>query len=319
MKETKSVAALVGLHATIVSVLILLFLWPAGGAEAKNLPIGLVGPAEMTSQVAESINSQQPDALAITQFEDLADAETAIRSKEIYGALLLGKQPEVLIASAANPSVAQLLRELGQTFLEQSASQQGMELPKLVVTDLAAMPEADPRGAVFGSAALPLVIGGISLGALAVLRLRSGSARLALATVGSSVTGFAAAAVMGGVFDALPGDYVMNALAFSAVIASIGLLLIGMHAWFGMPGFGLTAATLFLLGNPLNGVSLPAEFYPEGWGAVGQSMPVGAGFELLRRINFFDLADQGSQWFVLAIWIATGALLSLRLFVRKDQ
>ena len=316
MKQAKEVSILTILHATVVSLLILLFLWPAGSAEPRNLPVGLVGPNQQTSQIAAMVDQQQPGAIEFTGFESVAAAQDAIDQKEIYGAIVLSQQPEVLIATAANPNVAQFIRELGNNLMALSASQQGLQIPQLKVTELAAMPESDPRGAVFGSAALPLVIGGISLGALAALRLRTGGARIALVSAASIVTGLVSAGVVAGVFGALPGDYIANATAMTAVIAAIGFSLVGAHALLGMAGFGLTAATLFLLGNPLNGVALPVEFYPAGWGQLGQLMPIGAGFELMRKINFFESADQSTQWWVLTTWILVGFLLSL-LALRK--
>ena len=316
MNQTKEVTIYTLLHATVVSLLVLLFLWPAGSAEAKNLPIGLVGPSAQTAQIAAGIEQQQPGALEIKTFDSRSEAEMAIADKRIYGALILGSQPEALIASAANPSVANLITELGNGLIRMSAAQQGMQLPALTITDAAPLPESDSRGAIFGSSTLPLVIGGISLGAIALLRLRTAGSRIALVATGSLTTGLVAAALVGGVFGALPGDYLANSMAFSAVLAAIGFSLIGAHALIGMPGFGLTAATLFLLGNPLNGVNLPVEFYAEPWGQVGQLMPIGAGFELLRRINFFESADQSAQWWVLAVWILVGFLLSM-LALRK--
>lgn len=311
MNETKGIVGFTIAHATIVTVLMLLFLWPAGGSEPRELPIGLVGPAQQTSQMAAMIESQQPGALAITEYESRTEAEAAIDAREIYGALVLGPQPEAVVASGANASVAALIQDLGDSLVKASLRQQGMQVPELKVTDRALLPESDPRGMVFGSSSLPLVIGGISLGALASLRLRRVSSRIALATSASITTGFVAAAVLGGIFGALPGDYLMNALAMSAVIGAIGFALIGMHAVMGLAGFGIMAATLFLIGNPLNGVAMPAEFYPEGWGVVGQLMPIGAGFELIKRINFFELADQSTQWWVLTAWIVVGLGLSL--------
>ena len=316
MNQTKEVTIYTLLHATVVSLLVLLFLWPAGSAEAKNLPIGLVGPSAQTAQIAAGIEQQQPGALEITTFDSRSEAEMAIADKRIYGALILGSQPEALFASAGNPTVANLITELGNGLIRMSAAQQGMQLPALTITDAAPLPESDSRGAIFGSSTLPLVIGGISLGAIALLRLRTAGSRIALVATGSLTTGFVAAALVGGVFGALPGDYLANSMAFSAVLAAIGFALIGAHALLGMPGFGLTAATLFLLGNPLNGVNLPVEFYAEPWGQVGQLMPIGAGFELLRRINFFESADQSAQWWVLAVWILVGFLLSV-LALRK--
>lgn len=317
MKETQHVTALSVVHATVVAILILLFLWPAGSAEPRNLPIGLVGPNQQTSQIASMVDQQQPDAVEFTGYSSREEAEAAIANKEIYGAIVLGPQPEALIATAANPNVAQFIRDLGGNLMNMSAQQQGMQVPQLKVTELAALAEADQRGAVLGSSALPIVIGGISLGALAILRLKTGSGRIALVSIASLFTGAIAAATISGVFGALPGDYFMNTLALAAILAAIGFALIGAHAVAGMVGFGLTAATLFLIGNPLNGVALPAEFYPGIWGAIGQLMPVGSGFELLKRINYFELSDQSAQWWVLVAWISIGFLLALFALRKK--
>ncbi len=318
MNETRSVGALATLHATVIGILVLLFLWPAGSAEPRNLPVGIVGPEQVTSQVAEQLDAKQPDAFSITQFSDEAAALAAIEEKNIYGAIVFGQEMKVIVASAANPSVAQLIRELGQSLMQLSAQQQGQMLPQLKVQEVAALPDSDPRGAVLGSSALPIVIGGISLGAMAALRLKSRSAKTSLLIISSSVAGLLVAALLQGVFGVFSNSYALNATAIAAVMAAIAFALVGMHSALGLPGFGITAATLFLLGNPLNGVALPVEFYPEGWGLVGQLMPVGAGFELIKRINFFELADQSMQWWVLAAWITVGFVLSL-LRISKDK
>lgn len=311
MNETRNVAALALVHATVVGILVLLFLWPAGAAEPRNLPIGLVGPDQITSQLSSQLDSRQPGAFSIDQFSSEEEAIDAMEQKEIYGAVVVGREVKLLIATAANPNVAQLLKELGNSVLQLSSQQQGIASPQLVVEDVAALPDGDQRGAVLASSALPIVIGGISLGALAALRLQSRSARISLVTVGSLLSGFAVSALLSEVFGAIQGHYLVSSLAISALVGAIAMSLIGMHAVLGLAGFGLTAATLFLIGNPLNGVSLPVEFYPEGWGALGQLMPLGAGFELLKRINFFGSADQSVQWWVLAAWLTVGTLLAL--------
>lgn len=311
MRETQHVTALSVVHATVVAILILLFLWPAGSAEPRSLPLGLVGPDQQTAQIAAMVDQQQPGAVEFTTYQSKETAELAIAEKDIYGAIVLGQQPEVLIATAANPGVAQFVRDLGGNLMNASLAQQGMQVPQLQVTELAALSASDSRGAVLGSAALPLVIGGISLGAMSILRLNRGISRIALVSIASLITGAIAAGTISAVFGALPGEALLNGLAMAAILAAIGFALIGAHAVSGIVGFGLTAATLFLLGNPLNGVALPAEFYPSFWGDLGQLMPLGAGFELLKRINYFELSDQSSQWWVLVAWISIGFLLAL--------
>ena len=316
MKTVKKISIVTALHATVVSVLLLLFLWPAATAESKNLPIGLVGPSQQTAMIADRLSSQSPNALIITEFETASDAQTAIEQKEIYGAIVLGTNPSVIVASAANPSVANSVKDLGNKLLQLTASQQGNSLPSVGVTDLAELPANDPRGAIFGGAALPLVIGGISLGAIGALQLRSRRDRIIFGFSASTLTGLLAAVWVSSVFGALPAGVAANWLVFSAIIAAIGFSLMGSHTVAGIAGFGITAATLFLVGNPLNGVGLPMEFYADPWGQIGQMMPIGSGFELLKRVNFFEAASQSQQWFVLGAWGLVGLSLTL---IRSKQ
>ena len=69
------------------------------------------------------------------------------------------------------------------------------------------------------------------------------------------------------------------------------------------------AATFFLLGNPLSGISIPPEFYPSVWGQIGQLMPLGAGFDLLKSLNFFESASTQAPLWVLGTWILVALAL----------
>lgn len=311
METLKKLSIFTALHATVVSVLLLLFLWPAASAESKDLPIGLVGPSQQTSMIANRLSSQNPNTLTITEFETEAEAKTAIGVKEIYGALVLGPKPSVLIASAANPNVANAIRDVGNKLLQLNATQQGFSIPSLEVTELAELPERDPRGVVLGGAALPVVIGGISLGAIGALQFRRRRDRIIFGLGASTITGLLAAIWLSSFFGALPAGVFANWIVFSAVIAALGFALIGSFSVAGIAGFGIVAASLFLVGNPLNGVNLPMEFYAEPWGLIGQMMPVGSGFELLKRVNFFEAASQSNQWFVLGTWGFVGLCFTL--------
>ncbi len=304
----RSVTALVLLHAAFISVLTLLFVWPAATAEPRDVPIGIVGPAPVVNQVGERIDAQQEGALDLIAFDSVADARAAIDNRTIYGAIVLGEAPEALVATAASPAVAQLLTDLTRAIVESSAALAGIPIVPVAVTDVVAFTEADARGAVFGSLALPLVIGGISLAALAALRLSSARARFALVGIASITTGLALTSIMTGWWGVLPGEFLLTATAMSAALAAIAYSIVGAHALLGMAGFGTVAAVLFLLGNPLSGVALPPEFYLGGWGAVGQAMPIGAVFDLLRMISFFPAADATGPWLVLGTWIVAGAL-----------
>ena len=82
----------------------------------------------------------------------------------------------------------------------------------------------------------------------------------------------------------------------------------GLHRVLGLPGIGLGAAVMMLLGNPLSGAP---EMLPAGWGALGQLLPPGAAGSLLRSTAFFDGAGAWGPVLVLGTWLVFGVALAL--------
>lgn len=84
-----------------------------------------------------------------------------------------------------------------------------------------------------------------------------------------------------------------------------------MHGLLGLPGLGLTALVMVVLGNPLSGGSSAPQMLPAGWGAFGQWLPPGAGITALRGVAFFDGAGSGMAFAVLGGWLLLGLVLTL--------
>lgn len=297
------------IHATLVTFLLFLFTWPAATAEPRDVPLGLVGPAPATDQISSMLEERQPGAFDVTIFASPDEATEAIQNREIYGAIVVGQAVEVQMASAANPAVAQLITSLGDNLMASNLAQQGIQVPTVTVTELAPLPEADVRGMILGSASLPVVIGGIALGALVSLRVRGAWTQLSVVGASALLSGSALAWGMGPGLGALSGDYWTNAITLAAILGAFGFPLVAAHRLAGLGGFGLVAATFFLLGNPLSGISLPPEFYPSVWGEIGQLMPLGAGFDLLKSLNFFESASNQAPLWVLGTWILAALAL----------
>jgi hypothetical protein len=78
----------------------------------------------------------------------------------------------------------------------------------------------------------------------------------------------------------------------------------------GAGGIGLAVLAVFLLGNPLSGLTSAPELLPQPWGAVGQFLPPGAGGSLLRSVAFFDGAGAAVPAWVLAAWAGVALLLT---------
>jgi hypothetical protein len=75
-----------------------------------------------------------------------------------------------------------------------------------------------------------------------------------------------------------------------------------MRALLDAGGVVLAALAVFLLGNPLSGLTSAPELLPQPWGAVGQFLPPGAGGTLLRSVAFFDGAGAAAAGWVLGAW-----------------
>jgi hypothetical protein len=124
------------------------------------------------------------------------------------------------------------------------------------------------------------------------------------------LAGLAVTAIVQYWLGALPGDYLANAavvgllaLAMAAAVAGLGTLL-------GAGGIVLAVLVVFLLGNPLSGLTSAPELLPQPWGAVGQLLPPGASGTLLRSVAFFDGAGAATPAWVLGAWAAGGLLLA---------
>lgn len=102
--------------AAIVSVILLAFSWPTVTSDPRDLPIAAVGDQEQVDQVAENA----PDGmLDLQEVDSRAEAQQLIRQREVYGAFVLGDEPEILTSTAASPAVAQQLEAIGTQMQQQ--------------------------------------------------------------------------------------------------------------------------------------------------------------------------------------------------------
>ena len=349
------VLAAAGIMATVVAVIVLAFSWPAVTSEPKNLPVAISGPDQSVEQVETAVAEQAEGAVALERVDDRDAAVTDIEHREAYGAIVLGDAPtdapEVLIATAANPAVAQMLTSLAgqlqaqidarvdaqvQAALDQAsatiqalasgqappagAAQPGAgasgaapEIPTITVevTDVVPLAESDPRGTGLTAALFPLVLGGM-IGGIGLTFLIIGAARRVVGVlVYSAVAGLVLAGILQGWYGALQGDYWLNAGAMALALAAIAAPITGFVALIGRAGIGLGVVTFMLVANPISAAAVPVEFLAEPWGAIGQWFPPGAAATLLRSLSYFPDADMAFQWLVLAAWAAGGIALSL--------
>ncbi|GAA5012971.1 ABC transporter permease [Actinopolymorpha pittospori] len=287
----------------LVAVVLTMFAWPASRLAPHDLPIGVAGPAAVATGVAQSLTEAAgPDAFDVHRYADEAAAREAIRDREVYGAVVAGPGGVTLLtASAASPLVSGLMT---QALTEQAAGADPAMRPRVV--DVVPTTADDPRGVVFGSALLPLVMAGLVTGALFGLRTRPGVKQAVAILVSSALAGLVVAGIAQGWLGALGGDWWVNATAAGLTVLAIAAAVAGAVAVVGVAGAGLVAVLLMVVGNPLSGVTSAPELLPRWAGVTGQLLPPGAGGTLLRGTSFFDGAGGGRPLVVLGVWAVVG-------------
>ncbi|KQZ08998.1 hypothetical protein ASD23_11820 [Agromyces sp. Root1464] len=308
--------------AAVVAVIVLAFSWPSVTADAKNLPIAIAGPDEAVSAVEATVDEQSPGAIAFDTVDDRDAAVAAIESREVYGAIVLGAEPEVLTSSASSLVVAQLLTGIASG-LEEGVNAQAAAAAvaagaptapphiEVTVTDVVPLAESDPRGTGLTAALFPLVLGGM-LGGIAISIAVIGAMRRVFAVLlYSAAGGLVLAGILQGWFGALQGEYLVNAAAIGLALAAIAAPITGFVALIGRAGIAVGPVVMLLFANPISGAAVPKEFYPAPWGDIGQWFPPGAAATLVRELSYFPSADMTFPWLVLGAWAVGGLLLSV--------
>ncbi|WP_173923643.1 hypothetical protein [Agromyces sp. Marseille-P2726] len=308
--------------AAIVAVIVIAFAWPSITSEPKDLPIAIAGPAQAVTAAEQAVDTQAEDAVAFTEVDDRNAAVAAIESRDVYGAIVLGPEPEVLTSSASSLAVSQLLTGVAAQ-LENGVNEQAAAAAaaagapssppriEVAVTDVVPLADTDPRGTGLTAAMFPLVLGGM-LGGIAISLAIIGAMRRVLAGLVYSVAGgLVLTGILQGWFGALQGDYWVNSAAIALALAAIAAPITGFVALFGRVGIAVGPIVMLLVANPISAAAVPKEFYPVPWGAIGQWFPPGAAATLVRELSYFPAADMLFPWLVLAAWALGGTVLSL--------
>jgi hypothetical protein len=276
----------------IVAIALFTFAWPAANLKPRDLPLGVAGPAEAIGSL-EAALAEQEGAFDVHRYADAAAATQAIEDREVYGALVAAPDgPTFLIASAASPTVAALLRES----LASGAT----------VVDVVPADSDDPRGTAFASMILPLVLGGVIGGVIVSLLARPGLKQVGILLATAAASGLLTIAMVQGWLGIIEGPWLLNAGVVALAVLAIASLIAGLNALIGPAGIALGALLVVFVGNPWSGVASAPELLPKAAGFVGQLLPPGAGGNLLRNTAFFDGAGGGGQLAVLLVWTVVG-------------
>lgn len=293
-------AVLVSIVTIALMTIAILFPWPATEIHPRDLPVGFVGP----EQVAQSITPNlEANGLDVKIYDSQERAEKAIRERDVYGAIVIGEgSAQVLTASAASPVVAQLLIEVSSN----------LPVPA-TVTDLVPTGKGDPRGIALGVSVLPMILGGLLIGASISLTIQGGISRFTWFVTAAIAAGLAVNLLLQTWLEILDGNWLANAAVLAFVLLSIALIVGAGITLFGPAGTGVGAVLVMLIGNPFSGAPTSPDLLPDWVSITGQLLPPGAGITLLRNTAFFDGNATLIPLFVLTAWIAVaGSIVVLQ-------
>lgn len=326
------------LAAAAVCAVLIAFAWPSVTAKVQNLPVAAVGSSE---QIGQLTSKAPAGALDLRTAASRDEAIAQIQHRDVYGAVVLGASPEILVASAASPVAAQALTQMGAQMQQQidqqviaqlkqalqqvqqraqspvappsgqpsGAQQSPATVPTVTVTDVVPVSPDDPRGLGLAISGLPLALGGMIGGILISLLVSGTWRRLAAVLAYGVLGGLGLAGVVQGWFHVLQADFWVNAGAIGLGIAATAAIITGLSAFIGRAGIAVGAVITLFIGNPLSSLTQPKEFLPAPWGDVGQWFVPGASGTLLRELSYFPSADTAFPWLVLAGWALVGAVL----------
>jgi len=281
----------------VQALMLAAFAWPASRVGPREVPLVVAGPG--TNDFIEQLEDipgpdEDAQAFTVTELDDPAAAEQALRDREAYGAIVVDDGgAQLLISSAASPTVAQLLQ---QSLLGPAEG---------VVVDVVPAAEDDPRGTGFAASLLPLVATGIAAGAAIFFLAGSLRERIGALFAYAVLSGLTATGVMHWL-GILEGSYFATAAVVAALALAVAAPVAGLGAVLGPAGIGVGVLVILFFGNAFSGIATAPDLLPQPWGEVGQWVPPGAGGTLLRSVAFFDGADSVRSWLVLAIWAVAG-------------
>lgn len=338
---TKSVRA--ALIATVaVSIVLLAFAWPTATSKTEHLPVAIIGTQEQIATISEKIPDNMLELHPVANRQDIING---IKTREVYGGIVLGSEPEILMASAASPVASQMLTGIGTTMQrgidqqviekttqalqkitsalgqgpsglaalqgQQGSGQQAGTPPTVKTTDVVPLSEDDPRGSGLAIAGLPLTMGGM-IGGVLISTLVTGVRKhlLAIALYGV-LGGLMLTIILQGLFGFLIANFFANWAAVGLGIAATASVIVGLSSLIGRAGLAIGAVLTMFIGNPISALQSPKEFILAPFGEIGQWLVPGLSGTLLRDLSYFPEANIAGQIWALIGWVILGAVLTI--------
>jgi hypothetical protein len=293
------------LVATVIGLaFVVVFLDAFHAAVPHHLPVGVVGDARQVEQVRSELDERAPGRFAVHGSADEATARTALLQRDVYGVLVPGQPPRLLVAGANGQGVTMTLTQAFTPLAQEAGGQ-------LQLQDLRPLAPGDTRGLGIFYGAFGVVLGGFLFG----ITSYQAAPRLPLRWRVVSILLFA---VVSALLVAWAADVLYAAVpaGFGQVALLVGLLALANAApaalvlrAIGSAGTFVTSLGLVILGNAASTGNLPAQYLPPWLQPLAGVLPPGVAVRALRGATYF--ADDGvvRAYWVLGLWAVVPLLL----------
>jgi nucleotide-binding universal stress UspA family protein len=265
-----------------------------------NLPVGIAGPAGVTSQVERGLDSAVPGAFDWRSYPSGAAARTAITQRQVDGALVAsGGTLRALIAEGGGTAPAQFLT----TAFGAAAAKSGRPL---AVTGVVPALPGDTQALSSFFLVLAVLIPSLAAGSGSALVFRRARPWLAVAipVAVAVVIGLVSTAIADGIaglgnYAAIAGIVALFSLAVAAPTALLSRI---------RPPLVILAVLAFIVfGIPVSGGPANlASFSPAFLRFFDSVLPLGVAASVVRNVVYFGGHATALHLWVLAAWALAG-------------
>ena len=296
----RALAGFILASAAFAAIFVALTLSAFHAPRPHDLPVGIVGPAAVTSRVEHALDSAAPGAFGWHIYPSETGARTGIAQRVVNGALIAsGPHLRLLIAQGGGTGPAQVLT---QAFGAVAARSQR----HLVVADVVPPLPGDTEALSSFFVVLAVLIPSLAAGSGSALAFRR--ARPALAVAVPVAVAVVIGVVSAGVADGLAG--LGNYAAIAAVVALFSLAVAAPTAvlariW---PPLVTVAVLVFIVfGIPVSGGPANlASFGPGFLRVLDPVLPLGVAASVVRNVVYFGGHATALHLWVLTAWALAG-------------
>ena len=296
----RALAGFIVASAAFAAIFVALTLSAFHAPRPHDLPVGIVGPAAVTSQVEHALDGAAPGAFGWRSYPSETGARTGIAQREVDGALVAsGGNLRLLVAQGGGSGPAQVLTQASGAVAARTGRQ-------LVVTDVVPALPGDTQALSPFFVVLAVLIPSLAAGSGSALALRRARPALAVAVpvAVSVVIGLVSAAIADGIaglgnYAAIAGVVALFSLAVAAPTAVLARI------W--PPLVTVAVLVLIVFGIPVSGGPANlASFGPAFLRALDPALPLGVAASVVRNVVYFGGHATALHLWVLAAWALAG-------------